>query len=278
MVILAILAKILQVHIPMSDIPLWKVVFLGALQGVTEFLPVSSSGHLVIFQQYLGLGREGSFLMAFDVTLHFGTLCALLVFFWRDLIWIFQSPDGRRLGLLLIVATIPAAVIGILFKGFFEMLFADIIPTSFFLMVTGTFLWLTRKAAAPSIDFTRLGQKQAWLIGSAQAAAILPGISRSGATIAAGLFLKLKPDAAVRFSFLMAIPAILGATVLETDKFLPLDWKILFPVGVGMLTAFGVGYLAIRWMLKIMGRRQLHHFAWYCWGFGGIVLIKEFLF
>lgn len=262
----------------MSGVPLWKAVFLGALQGATEFLPVSSSAHLVIFQQWLGLGREGAFLMAFDVALHFGTLCALAVVFWRDLIWIFQAAEGRKLGLWLIIATVPAAAIGILFKGFFETLFGDAIPAAFFLTVTGLILWLTRKAPEPSIRFSNMGQKEAWLVGLAQAVAILPGISRSGATIAAGLFLKMHPEAAVRFSFLMAVPAILGASVLEAHKFASLELSILLPVLLGTLTAFGVGYLSIRWMLKIIAGKKLPQFAWYCWGLGGLVLIKELFF
>lgn len=262
----------------MSPIPIWKVVFLGALQGLTEFLPVSSSAHLVIFQQYLGLGKEGAFLMAFAVALHFGTLCALLVVFWRDLIGIFQNRTGWRLGFLLVIATIPSGLIGFLFKGFFETLFADVIAASFFLLITGLILWKTRLAPQPVIDFADLKFKHAWWVGLAQAAAILPGISRSGATIATGLFLKLKPDAAVRFAFLMAIPAILGAIVLETHQFAVFQWSILFPVLVGTLTSFGVGYAAIRWMLSFVQSGQLYWFAWYCWVLGGLVLITELFF
>lgn len=259
----------------MGTIPIWKAIFLGAVQGATEFLPVSSSAHLVILQQYLRLSHDGSFLMAFDVALHVGTLAAVCVFFYDDLGWLFKETLGRRVLFYLIIATVPAVIVGLSLKDFFEIFFADTISASFFLLLTGWILWLTHKTKTATFDFVNMKWTQALLIGLAQAAAILPGISRSGSTIAAGLFLRLDPATAVRFAFLMAIPAIGGATVLEVDKFSAMDQTMLFPIFLGVLTSFGVGYLSIRWMLKLVQNKKLSFFAWYCWIVGGFVFVKE---
>lgn len=269
----------------MEHISFWKVIFLGIIQGLTEFLPVSSSAHLVIFQQWLGLSKEGSFLLALDVALHFGTLAAVVVVFYRDLLGIGNSifrpapenKNSRRLGLYLVLATIPAAVIGIIFKDFFEVLFADTIPASFFLLITGGILWLTKWVQPTNQGLETMKQSQAWLIGLAQAVAIFPGISRSGATIAMGLFSKLSPVAAVRFSFMLSVPAVFGATLLEFPHLAHLPSSTLWIVCFGVLTSFVVGYAAIRWMLKIIGQHQLYVFSWYCWAVGGFVLVKELL-
>lgn len=262
----------------MDSIPVWKAIFLGAIQGLTEFLPISSSAHLVIFQNYLGLTQSGSFLMAFDIALHFGTLCAIVAAFQSELKWIFKEAHGRKIGLYLVLATIPAAVIGFFLKGFFETFFADMIPTSFFLIVTGWILWTTKKALRAQFDFAAMRPRHAWLIGLAQAVAIFPGISRSGATIAMALWLKLKPEVAVKFSFLLAILAIAGANLLEVKHFAALELRFLFPMLMGVLTAFGTGYVAIRWMLKLVSRQKLYQFAWYCWIFGGFIFVKELFF
>ena len=259
----------------MQAIPLWKAIFLGVVQGITEFLPVSSSAHLVIFQQFLNLGHDGAFLMAFDVALHFGTLAALVTVFLPDLKWILKESAGRRIGLYVILATIPAALVGFLLKNFFETLFGDTISASFFLILTGWILWWTQKAKPASLDLESMTPKEALGIGFAQAVAILPGISRSGSTIAAGILLKLKPEAAVRFSFLMAIPAIGGAALVEFHKFAAMNSSVLLPLLAGVVVAFFSGLSAIRWMLKFIEGGKLYFFSWYCWIFGGFVFIKE---
>lgn len=268
----------------MEHVSILKVIFLGIVQGLTEFLPISSSAHLVIFQQWLGLSKEGVFLMALDVALHFGTLGAVVVVFYRELAglgksvihWSPETEVERRTLLWLLIGTIPAGIIGLIFKDFFEILFADAIPASFFLIITGWILWLTKFVQYSKIDFAEMNQRHAWLVGLAQAVAILPGISRSGSTIAAGLFLKLKPETAVRYSFLLAIPAIVGATLVEVKHLAVLKASVLFAVILGVLFSFGVGYMAIRWMLKLVADKHLHQFSWYCWILGGFVLIKEF--
>lgn len=268
----------------MEHISALKVIFLGVVQGLTEFLPISSSAHLVIFQQWLGLSKEGVFLMALDVALHFGTLGAVVLVFYRELVgfgksivqWTPETAVERKTLFWILIGTVPAGILGLIFKDFFEILFADAIPASFFLIITGWILWLTKFVQYSKIDFAGMSQRHAWLVGLAQAVAILPGISRSGSTIAAGLFLKLKPETAVRYSFLLAIPAIAGATLVELKHLAVLKASVLFSVILGVLFSFGVGYLSIRWVFKLVAGRHLHRFSWYCWGLGSFVLIKEF--
>ena len=280
----------------MESIPIWKVIFLGAVQGATEFLPISSSAHLVIFQQWLHLSQQGDFLLAFDIALHFGTLLAVILFFYRELWVIFQavlgrkiSPsafpelkdvttaNGRKLALFLVFGSIPAAVVGLALKGFFEMLFADVIPASLFLLVTGGILWMTKKFAKGAIDFDQIKQRQAWGVGLAQAVAILPGVSRSGSTITAGLFLGLRPDVAARFSFLLAIPVIGGAVLMEVPHFLRLASPMILPFVVGAVVSFVVGYASIRWLLKFVQTGKLYRFSWYCWGMGCFAFLLAIL-
>lgn len=270
----------------MESLTAFKSIFLGVVQGLAEFLPVSSSAHLVIFQQWLGLSKEGTFLLAYDVLLHFGTLMALLVVFKKELVDICRSfikPTeenqlDRKLGLFIILATIPAGVIGVKFEDFFSVLFADAIPASFFLIITGWILWLTKFVQVSKIDIQEMRWYHAVLVGLAQAVAILPGISRSGSTIAMGLFIKLSPAMAVRFSFLLAIPAILGANIFEARHIAAIKPSAIFPVFLGILAAFVVGYVAIRWMLRLVADSKLHVFSWYCWIFGGFTLLKELFF
>lgn len=271
----------------MENIAAWKVIFLGVVQGLTEFLPVSSSAHLVVFQQWLGLAKEASFLLAFDVALHFGTLAAVLLAFREDLkqiafSFVRHDPPSKKLhqklGIYLLIGTIPAAFLGMGLRDFFALFFADTLSTSFFLIITGWVLWLTRFATKANIDLTSMKQKHAWFIGLSQAIAIFPGISRSGSTIACGLFLGLTPQAAVRFSFLLSVPAVAGASLLELKHLVFFKTSVLLPVFVGVLASFAVGYASIRWMLRLVADKKLHQFAWYCWGFAITVFITEMFF
>lgn len=262
----------------MEQLSLWKVIFLGALQGATEFLPVSSSAHLVITQQVMNMGSDGNLLLAFDVALHFGTLLAVLLFFWRDLYWMLRAPEGRRLAIVLCLATLPAVVIGLLFKARIEALFTSATASAGFLIATGFLLWLSRLIPARNTSLPEVKWKQALGIGAAQAVAILPGISRSGSTIVAGLLCGLAPQAAVRFSFLLSIIAIAGANILEIKTFSEPAVFFSTPFLTGMTSAFVVGFISIGWMLKIVGKKKLHHFAWYCWLVGGAFFLKEFFF
>jgi len=196
----------------------FDAIFLGILQGLTEFLPVSSSGHLVLAEHILHAKNPG---VAFELVVHLGTLLSVLIYFRRRILTLLSSffkkteTDTRRMNYLLLVATIPAVIAGVFFKDFFESAFSAPVMTSIFLMVTGLILLLT--ALVPKGDNV-VTLWRAIFIGIGQAIAILPGISRSGSTISAGLFAGVNPVAAAEFSFLLSIPTIAGAIVSMAQR------------------------------------------------------------
>jgi undecaprenyl-diphosphatase len=273
----------------MNSLSILKAIILGAVQGATEFLPVSSSGHLVIAQSLLGVTLEGGGLLAFDVCLHFGTLLAVLVFFRREIGQIVSSyfrsasderPNGgfsvqeaRRVGLYIIIGTIPAAIAGPLLNDFFEGLISNAISAAFMLLVTGAILWGTRWVDDGFRGVMQMGWVRAILIGCAQALAIIPGISRSGSTIAGGLYLGINRDLAARFAFLLAIPAIAGATVFKLEDLANFPKDIMVATLVGTLVAFAVGLVCIKWLLHVVRRGQISWFAPYCWLVGLATII-----
>jgi len=242
-----------------------SALILAVIQGLTEWLPVSSSGHLVLFSGILSYDSS----LMFDVALHFGTLMAVFVYFGRDIIDIledflkFRTKSANfRFGLLLIAATIPAAIIGYLFRDLFESAFSSLWMVAMGFAITALVLFIA------SLDIKKLSKKAeelgffgAILIGCAQAVAIFPGISRSGATISSGLLLGLKEKEAVKFSFMMAIPAIFGASIVEIGNN-PLPTELVWAT----LLSFAVGLLTIHIMLKfiITSRKNLRWFAVYC--------------
>lgn len=275
---------------------LLESILLGVVQGITEFLPISSSGHLVLGQVLLGVEKSG---ITFEVAVHLATAVAVAVYYrkrlWRMLIslrlvfspraWRAEATadekyvvDLEHLRLLWYVAlgTVPAVVVGSLFKDFFEEFFYSPHLVCVLLLVTGGVLMSTRLVASSR------GRRLVWptvlLIGVAQAVAILPGISRSGATIAVGLLLGLKADKAAEFSFLLALPAILGAGLLEFIELLGtgslggLNPLVLF---LGSASALLFGYLAIVFLLKVLLAGRFDRFAYYCWAVGltGLVLL-----
>ncbi len=263
-----------------------NAIILGLLQGLTEFLPVSSSGHLVLFKDLLGVDDPAVF---FIVSVHFGTLLAVLTVFWRLIVNTIVSffkgiIAGRevpvrlnsdryfKLAVLIIVGSLPAGLLGVLFNNWIESTFASSTLTALMLLVTGLILWPTRYLRSPS---KQVGYKSSLVIGIAQAFAMLPGISRSGITISTGLYSGIKPDRAVEFSFLLALPAILGATLLKAHELLvapPQDFP-LYPIILGTAVAYISGYLAIKWLLGIVRRGRLDWFSYYCWTVGLIYLI-----
>ena len=267
----------------MSD---WvQSLILGVIQGLTEFLPVSSSGHLVLFQAWLGdkffaAGDE----VLFDLVLHVGTLLPVLWFYRSDVAGIARSPaagpsfreagglvpwlrasPSRWMAAMVVVATIPTGLIGVLLEDQFERLFSSVTPVCIALLITGALLLATRWAPERGDGVAVLTVRVALLIGLAQGLAITPGISRSGTTIAVALFLGLDRDMAARFSFLACIPAILGAVVMKSrDGFsvADVDWAA---VGVGFVAAFVVGYGALVMLVAIVKRGGLHRFTFYLW-------------
>jgi undecaprenyl-diphosphatase len=246
-------------------------VFLGALQGVTEFLPVSSSGHLVLFQQFIDIYGDQ---VLFDVVLHLGTLVPVLWFYRQSLWGVVRDPfvgegafwdrEGVRLLALLVVASVPTAIMGLAFEDLFEALFSrpSVLVVTF--AITGTLLFLTRKTGEGETGVGQMTWWQAAGIGLAQGFAITPGISRSGATIAVGLFFGLKREYAARFSFLASVPAILGAAVFKLREVEGTDLQVAQLVG-GTLAALVTGYLALVLLVKVVKRGKLASFAWYCW-------------
>lgn len=261
-----------------------SLVLLGILQGLTEFLPVSSSGHLVIAQSFIpGFHQPG---VLFDVSLHLGTLAAVLVYFRRDLtdmassLLFLHNPayaSARRLLWLLIVGSIPTALIGLLFRNEFEQLFSDVQMAGWMFMVSGVLLFATDRVRRGERELQGMHVLDALIVGLAQGLAILPAISRSGATIAAGVFMGLERGLALRYSFLLSIPAIIGAFVLEAITHAA-EWAQSIDVvgyGAGMVAAFLVGYWSIAVLLKMLRSRQFSLFAYYCWAVGGGVLLME---
>ena len=254
-----------------------QAILLGIVQGATEFIPVSSSGHLVLVPWLLGWDSPG---LVFDTVVHWGTLVAVLAYFWRDWLalitawfrglfhWDWLEPQAR-LTWLLILATIPAARIGFFLEDFFEGLFGKPGWVGVFLLVTAGLLalseWLANLATRQR-DLNSLRWPDAILIGLGQAAAIAPGISRSGATIATGLFRGLQRPAAARFSFLLATPIIFGAGLFKLqDLFVAPDPLAQVPaLTAGFLAAAASGYLCIWGLLRYLEHGKLYPFAVYC--------------
>jgi len=277
----------------MDELTIAKAVFLGALQGATEFLPVSSSGHLVIAQDILGVRLGNGGLVAFDVCLHFGTLVSVVVFFWRDIVDVVSSffhrdpdapmksgvsvRDARKLGIMLVIGTIPAGIVGIVLKDFFEGLFSNALAAGFMLLVTGAILWGTRFVKGEGVGLPGITLRQSLLIGFAQAVAIIPGISRSGSTIAGGLYTGLSRDMAARFAFLLSVPAIGGATVLQLDDLMHLSRETSLATFVGTVIAAIVGFACIKWLLGIVRRGHVSWFAPYCWAAGIATIVYLFV-
>lgn len=242
---------------------------MGALQGATEFLPVSSSGHLVVAQQWLGLDLPAVTLAVFDVALHAGTLLAVLCYYWRTIRQILRGHAWRLAGYL-VIGTLPAALIGIPCKSLIESLFASVTVVAYAWLVTGVFLWCTHYLRGETAQ--PVTGRRALVVGIAQAFAMIPGISRSGATIATGLFLRISPLEAARFSFLLAIPAIGGSLLMEFGHLSALGPTMIPQLIVGVISAAIVGYLAIRWLIALIVRGQLRWFGCYCFSAGLLTL------
>lgn len=261
---------------------LWQAILLGILQGATEFLPVSSSGHLVIVPHLLNWPDPG---LTLNVILHLGTLVAILAYFWSDLWRLLRAallslrtrrlddPDAR-LAWAIVVATIPGAVLGVLLEDFFERLFGIPTAAAGFLLVTAALLLISEYFAKRELPITAMSWWHAVWIGLAQALAIVPGLSRSGSTIAAGLLLGYRREDATRFSFLLSVPIVLGGGLYQMYKLLRAGVGVvqLQIFGVGFLAAAVTGYLAITGLLMLVRRRSLWPFALYCAIFGVLVL------
>jgi undecaprenyl-diphosphatase len=252
-----------------------EAISLGFIQGLTEFLPVSSSGHLVIAQNFMGLG--GSENLTFDILLHVATLAAVLFYFRRDLIalvlGLFLDAKQRRLFSLLMLAMVPTGAIGLAIKSVIEDAFSSPTVVGFMLLITGTILFVAPRLARPNLTLDGIRLRQALVIGAAQGVAALPGISRSGTTLCVGMLSGVQSASAARFSFLLAIPAILAATALDARNITNLDAGSLQATAAGMATAFVVGLFSIHWLMRVARKGRFDGFAVYCWIVGIATII-----
>ena len=272
-----------------------KAFFLGVIQGFAEFLPISSSGHLVIFSQLFEYQNAG---LMMNIFVHFGTLLAILVVFREDIKnMIFSLPsifpfikngakvqtpadESAAMAFYIVIGSVPAALIGLSFKDYFESLSETITPTCIALLFTGAFLW-SSKYAKENNNLNFMTAVQAMLIGCAQAFAIMPGISRSGATIVLAMWLGMRKNLAARFSFLLSIPVVAGASLLELIGAVKNSYQLpegeLLEIIVGTVAAAVSGYIAIKWMLKLINNNKFSYFAIYCVLVGGGILALSFL-
>ncbi|HIJ56973.1 MAG TPA: undecaprenyl-diphosphate phosphatase [Deltaproteobacteria bacterium] len=267
-----------------------QAVSLGILQGLTEFLPVSSSGHLVLLQNAFGI-KEPELL--FDISVHMGTLVAVCIVFFTEikniLVSLIRLPSllrssqslknlfnenaDIRLAGLIVLGTIPTAVLGLIFHEMVDQLFAGVGMVGIMLLITGTLLWITRKIPLTGRSIKEMTLKDAIGIGVVQGLAIIPGISRSGSTISVALFLKIDRETAGRYSFLLSIPAMVGALILALGSD---SIHNSLPPGIILLasaTAAIVGYAALKILLRLVKKGRLYLFAPYCWIAGCAVLI-----
>ena len=260
-----------------------ETILLGVVQGLTEFLPVSSSGHLVIFENLLGF-KEPEILL--DASLHLGTLLAVCIYFRSDLkkmiqeLWAWVAPGSQNgapgphalLALMVVVGSIPTAFIGLIFKDPLEALFSSVTTVGVMLLVTGVIVGVTKFISRNHGKWDQVGIWMALAIGTVQGLAIIPGISRSGSTIVCALLLGLNRETAGRFSFLLSIPAIIGAVGLhlESDAIARVG---IAPLTVGFASSALVGFFALKLLMGMVKKGHFYYFAPYCWVVGILTII-----
>ncbi len=270
---------------------------LGLIQGISEFLPISSSGHLSIAGSIMGLNTEDSSLLSFNILLHIATLAAVFIVYRKDILEMIKAFFGmmkdlftgkglrlkeflyRRLIVMLIVGTIPATIAAFFFGDIIEN--PALWQIGVFLFITAILLFLSEKLGGGNTDVENMSTKHALIVGCFQGLGTMPGISRSGSTIVGGLFAKMNRSSAVRFSFLLSIPAILGALILDIADMVKDPGQVSqilspAPVIAGMLTAAISGYFAIRFLLKIVEKSKLSYFSIYCVAAGIVSIILNF--
>jgi len=266
---------------------IYQGIILGILQGLTEFLPVSSSGHLVLGQLYFNITESG---LAFDIAVHMGTLAAVVVVYLKEiraiLASVFLFIGGSRgetrdenlvMAGCILAGSMPTAIIGFTLKQFEDVLFTSSVLVGGMLLVTGTILWISRRFYRDTTKGGGLTLKSALIIGVVQGFAVIPGISRSGSTIAAGMFTGLDRAKAARFSFLLSIPAIAGAQVVSMKDALETGVLIDPATIYGTIVSFVVGLMALKLLIRLVHAGRFHLFAPYCWLAGAFVLLKNLI-
>lgn len=271
-----------------------QAIILGIFQGISEFLPISSSGHLVILQHFFGI-KEGN--LFFTEMLHFGTLISIVIVYFNDIIKIIVEffkmlgsgiknkkfkivNDYQKLALLIIIGSIPTAIIGFLFEDFFKNLYSSsILPIGVAFLITGLLLWIANKKPHENKKVSNMTILDSLTIGIFQGIAIIPGISRSGSTIVAGLLRGLDRSLATEFSFLLALPATFGAglfgitDVIKTGSAAVIDGPLI----IGILLSTIVGVFAIKFLIKMLKKDKLHYFSYYLWIIGFITIISDLI-
>ncbi len=268
---------------------IYQAVVLGILQGLTEFLPVSSSGHLVLCQNFFGITDPA---LSFDISLHMGTLAAVAVIFFsdikamvismvnmvkcigtkKDLKIMLEQDKDLMLAAMIIAGSVPTALIGLIIQKYSKVFFSSVPLVGFMLIVTGSFLYLTKRFKDNDTGTKKIKCKQALFIGLCQGIAVIPGISRSGSTITAGLFAGVDREMAAKFSFLLSIPAILGAELLSLKDCIGTGFSLDKATFYGTLAAFIVGLAALKILLRIVKTGKLYYFAPYCFVLGIIAI------
>lgn len=247
------------------------ILILALIQGLTEWLPISSSGHLVIMEKILGLNLP----LMYNITLHIGTLIVVLTFFRKDVKDIikaiislnFKSEEGK-FGIFIIIGSIPIAISGFLFYDFFKSLFSNLLAVGFALLITGCVLFFSEKR----IGYRKMQNFDSLIIGLTQAITIIPGISRSGLTISAALLRKIDKTITFRYSFLLSVPAILGATLIDLKEFTVMNADVILLL-LGVLTSMIVGYVSLILLRRLVLNGKIHFFAYYCWTIGIVIIL-----
>ncbi len=266
---------------------IYQGIILGILQGLTEFLPVSSSGHLVLGQIYFNITEAG---LAFDVSVHMGTLAAVLVVYFSDIREILgsvfrfvSSPRGAEkdenlnFAWCILAGSVPTALIGFGLKQFEDILFTSSLLVGAMLIVTGTLLWVSKKYYRDTSSGSGLTLGRALFIGTVQGLAVIPGISRSGSTIAAGMFSGIDRSTAARFSFLLSLPAICGAQIISIKDAME-NGGLVDPATIyGTIVSFIVGLAALKLLLRLVHTGKFHLFAPYCWLAGILALLSNYV-
>ena len=273
----------------------FEAVILGLVQGLAEFLPISSSGHLALLQQWFNINEDK--VLLFAVLLHVGTLISVFIVYWRD-IWELivelcltvkdlctgkglrlEERPVRKLGIMIIVATIPTAIIGLLFNDIFDRLYTSILPIGIGLIITGFLIVFAERTGSSNRGIEKMNFRNALFIGTVQGIAICPGISRSGSTLFGSLICNLDRKFAVKFVFLISIPSILGSAILETPDAIAAGVEIsqIGPIIVGMAVAAVSGLIAIKTMIKIVSDKKLSYFSYYVWALGAAVVIYSII-
>lgn len=268
-----------------------EAIIVGIVQGLTEFIPVSSSAHIVLAQSILGVKQPG---ITFEVVVHIGTLFSVFWVFGSDILRLIKASfdipkalfkresfdtlktkDERNFIFMLILGTIVTGTTGVLFKDFFVSFYHNNTAIGIALLFTGLILWLSQKVNPGYKKEGKISALDGIIIGGFQSFAIFPGISRSGSTIAGALLRKLDKETAVRFSFILSIPAILGATLLEVAQITQtgFDSSLLLPYFFGLVFSAISGIIAIKWLVAFLNKGKLHYFSFYCWFIGILVLV-----